>query len=191
MTERADIGDGEDEYGGFGTDGDESGHEDGDHGGGDGDASNSVVPAAGSSNESRPSTNTRPSPRPLVRKRNYASINSTQPEDDLLAILKIQMLQENSRREEERIIRAEERAEEGTRREEELVQERARSEKEDKKHDQFLQIMMLSLTRGFTGPQSALPNPHDSHSADPAPPDDANQGPRNSKNGSAPGKISE
>ncbi len=69
------------------------------------------------------------------------------------------MLEENSRCEEERISSAEERAEERKRREEELVRECARREQEDKKHDQFMRIMMLSRTRGFTGPNSALPNP--------------------------------
>ncbi len=84
-------------------------------------------------------------PRPLVHRRSTMRTTAGNGEGDLFAILKMQMVEDRARREEEREARAAERAQH-------REEERARRERVDRRHDQFMQLLLntSSKPRGFT-----------------------------------------
>ena len=86
-----------------------------------------------------------PSPRPFIRKRDQFRNNSNSSE--LMDIIKMQLLQDAARREEEREIRNREREDEKERRAAAVILEKERREAEAKRHDEFLKIMMLALSK--------------------------------------------
>ncbi len=76
-------------------------------------------------------------PRLLVHRRSTTRTTAGNGEGDLFAILKMQMVEYRARREEEREARAAERAQH-------REEERARRERDDRRHDQFMQLLLLS-----------------------------------------------
>ncbi len=79
-------------------------------------------------------------PRMLVSRRSTTRTTAGLGEGELLVILKMQMLEDRARREEEREARAEERAQQ-------REEERARREREDRRHDQFMHTLLLAYTQ--------------------------------------------
>lgn len=117
------------------------------------------------------------SPRPLVRKRSrFQGGSQKSADEDLVALIQMSLLQEQNRRadeqsqreqdrieerqrrEQDRIDERERRAEERRRREEERArreEERLRREAEARRHEQFMQLMMLSLSQSSKQSQNS------------------------------------
>ena len=97
-------------------------------------------------------------PRPLVSKRKKKRArNNSDEQKDFIAIMKINMLQGQQLRQEEMRQRQEMREEQARQREEDRVRrederrlDRARQEAESKRHEQFMQMLMLTVDKGAT-----------------------------------------
>lgn len=108
------------------------------------------APATSTDAAPRQSTPTRSAmdlrePRPLVHRR--VNVPRCKPEsDDLLSILKAQIIQDGLRREEEHERREQERKD----REDERRIERERRAEDSRRHDQLMQMMMMMICKGNT-----------------------------------------